>query len=91
MTKITNKLHPLYGQAIDEVRCSGRTTGIALEAIRKAIMLPSTEHAFVDHVGGTPKALYITVLHLVKRMELRFFFTAIEGSIVYVRCERLDQ
>ena len=91
MNKITNKLHPLYSQGVDNDRCSGRTTVIALKAISAAITSPYVDISCSDHVGGTPGSLKSTLVHLIKCMRLRFFYVAVEDNQVYLRCERLNK
>ena len=88
MGRITNKLHPMYGQEFDNDRCSGRTTVIALKAISAAITSPNVDTEWSDHAGGTARSLSSTMFHLIKCMRLQFFYVAIEGNTVYVRCER---
>lgn len=91
MNKITNKLHPLYSHVVDNDRCSGRTTVIALKAISAAITSPNIETAWSDHVGGNPYSLRNTLIYLIKCMQLRFFDVEVEDSQVYIRCERLNK
>lgn len=68
---LANKLYPEAGSG----RGIGRSTGIALGYISRAILRPNTWIVVIDHIDTprTNKALLMTCIVLVKEMNLTFF------------------
>jgi hypothetical protein len=69
---ITNRHRVAYGRdqgvAFDEVRCSGRSTTIALEAVAKAIRNPQEWIPVVDHYSQATQIQHVDLAK--KAMEI---------------------
>ena len=60
---------------VDQKRCSGRTTAMALKFISQAIQNPNTPVKISDHYATIDMANYMlsTIMYLVSKLELKHF------------------
>lgn len=93
MNKLIGKTSvEMYRQhgSYDPLRCTGRTTAIALELLAKCIREPNTDHAARDHHGTHQADVMLAkhVVELAERMGLLFFrHNHIYTGTPTVRCD----
>jgi hypothetical protein len=74
---VRNRLLPLN----DALRCTGRTTGIALEALSKAILAQGVPITVRDHYPGPPRNAAEVMYGALRRCEKALELKHIEVTI----------